>query len=212
MERKMTDIEKVKIDILRDALKDAIDTIRALDRKINFLVSYNAVFLGFIVTIFLKYDEIEKLLPLSYQSFYCFLGVLGFIWVCVFIGILIGISPKSNPLEVFELDDDKSFANNIFFVFTNAKKKALQLDKMMNNFNAINSVTKIEKLLHKEIGKTSYIRDTKLNSVKRSVTASWILTFIFILGVAGSLLYTLTIDDKKFNLLTNKQIILQSKS
>ena len=42
----MTDMQKVKIEVLRDALKDASATIRALDKKISFLVSYNAIFLG----------------------------------------------------------------------------------------------------------------------------------------------------------------------
>ena len=188
----MTDIEKIKIDILRDALKDTIDTIRALDRKINFLVSYNAVFLGFIVTIFLKYNEIEKLLPNSYQYFYCFLGILGFIWVFVFIGIMMGISPKSNPLDVFKSDYDKSFANNIFFVFTNGKKEKLDLNELTKNFKNLSDVIDIEKLLYKEIGKVSYIRDTKLKSVKYSVMASYILTFIFILGVTAFFIVSLT--------------------
>ena len=50
----MTDIEKIKIDILRDALKDAMDTVRALDRKIVFLASFNGIFLGLISTLFLN--------------------------------------------------------------------------------------------------------------------------------------------------------------
>jgi len=178
----MTDIEKMKIDILRDALKDASDTIRALDRKINFLVSYNAVFLGFITTLFLKYDKVKEVFPIS---FYCFLGILGFLWVCIFIGIMMGIAPKSNPIEVFKNDNDKKFANNVFFVYTNSKKEKLELDQMIKNFKMIDSYEKIEKLLYKEIGKVSYIRDDKLKSVNRSVNASWILTFIFLLGVIG---------------------------
>ncbi len=179
----MSEIEKTKIDILRDALKDASDTVRALDRKINFLVSYSAVFLGFIITIFFKNEIIKKLLPNNYENFYIFLGILGFIWVCVFIAIMLGIAPKSNPIEVFKEEDDKKFANDIFFIFTDAKKESLELDKMLGNLNEIKSHEDIQKLLYKEIGKVSFIRDTKLKSVNRSVTASWILTFVFLLGV-----------------------------
>jgi len=179
----MTDIEKAKIDILRDALKDASDTVRALDRKINFLVSYNAVFLGFIITIFFKNEIIKKLLPNNYENFYIFLGILGFIWVCVFIAIMLGIAPKSNPIEVFKEDDDKKFANDVFFIFTDAKKESLKLNKMLANFNEIKFHNDIQKLLYKEIGKVSFIRDTKLKSVNHSVTASSILTFVFLLGV-----------------------------
>ena len=57
----MTDIEKVKIEILRDALKDAIDTVRALDRKIIFLVSYNAIFIGIILKFFLDYKSLKDI-------------------------------------------------------------------------------------------------------------------------------------------------------
>ena len=52
----ISDSEKIKIDILRDALKDASDTVRFLDRKIAFLVSYNAIFLGVLGSFYIKED------------------------------------------------------------------------------------------------------------------------------------------------------------
>jgi len=180
------DINKIKIEILRDAFKDVVDTIRALDRKIVFLVSYNAIFLGFIVTIFLRYKEVEKLLPNSYGSLYCCLSILGVIWAFVLIGIMMGISPAVNPIDVFESDEDRKFGQNMFFIFTDGKKEKLNLSQLVESYKEINTEEKLEKLLYKEIGKVSFIRDIKINTIKRSVYASFILTFIFILIIVSS--------------------------
>ena len=182
------DINKIKIEILRDAFKDVVDTIRALDRKIVFLVSYNAIFLGFIVTIFLKYKEVEKLLFNSYEYFYCYLSVLGFIWAFVFIGIMMGISPMVDPSDVFKSNEDKKFGKDIFFIFTGGEKEKLDLNKLVESYHEINTKEKLEKLLYKEIGKVSFIRDIKIEMIKRSVWASFILTFIFILIIVSSFL------------------------
>lgn len=185
MEINLTDIEKTKIDILRDALKDASDTIRALDRKINFLVSYNAVFLGAISTLFFNYKDLSFINNI--EIFYCLLVIISLIWIGLFINMMMGIAPKTNPIEIFKNALDQEFAGNIFFVFTNAKKATLELDKLSENFSKIEGYKQIEKLLYKEIGKVSYIRDVKLKSVSRSVTSSWILTvsFIILIGVFG---------------------------
>ena len=185
MEINLTDIEKTKIDILRDALKDASDTIRALDRKINFLVSYNAVFLGAISTLFFNYKNLSFINNI--EIFYCLLVIISLIWIGLFINMMMGIAPKTNPIEIFKNALDQEFAGNVFFVFTNAKKATLELDKLSENFSKIEDYKQIEKLLYKEIGKVSYIRDVKLKSVSRSVTSSWILTvsFIILIGVFG---------------------------
>ena len=179
----MTDIEKVKLDVLRDALKDASDTVRALDRKIVFLVSYNAIFLGIFLKIFLEYKDIKEIFQSNTVYFYVTLGIICLIWVYYFIQIMIGISPKSNPIEVFKADKDKKFSNNMFFIYTNGKSNILELDLLVNEYNHINSYQTLEKLLYKEIGKVSYIRDMKLNIIIQSVNASWILTSVFIVTV-----------------------------
>ncbi len=175
----MSDIEKTKIDILRDALKDASDTVRALDRKINFLVSYNAVFLGLISTLYIKFEYI-KVIIVYYECFYGILALISLIWVHQFIQMMMSISPKSNPIEVFKQNEDREFSNNTFFIFTDGNEKSLELDKLTTNYNSLTNFEDIQKLLYKEIGKVSYIRDLKLNSVKRSVTASKNLTFSFL--------------------------------
>lgn len=145
----MTDIEKIKIDLLRDALKDVIDTVRALDRKIVFLASYNAVFLGIIFSFFFKYNNIVEQVNYS-QYFYPLLGILTLIWVFNFIRVMIGISPRSNPVEVFKSEEDKLFSNNIFFVSTDAKENSLVLDDMLINYSEIDNYEGLQKLLYRE--------------------------------------------------------------
>ncbi len=174
----MTDIEKLKIDILRDALKDAIGTVQALDRKIVFLVSFNGVFLGLISTLFFKQEILINIIS-NIELFYSILGIIDIIWIIVFIQIMLGISPKINPIDVFKNKEDKEFSNNMFFIFTGANKGSLELDKLLDSYNKINSYKKIQKLLYKEIGKVSYIRDSKLKNIQISVTLTWIMIAIF---------------------------------
>ena len=174
----MTDIEKLKIDILRDALKDAISTVQALDRKIVFLVSFNGVFLGLISTLFFKQKILANII-INIDLFYKGLGVIDILWIIVFIQIMLGISPKINPIEVFKAKEDKEFSNNVFFIFTGANKGSLELNTLLDSYNKINSYKKIQKLLYKEIGKVSYIRDSKLKSIKISVTLTWIMITMF---------------------------------
>ena len=183
----MTDIEKVKIDILRDALKDAIGTVQALDRKIVFLVSFNGIFLGLISTLFFKQEILTNII-FNIELFYSILGVIDIIWIIVFIQIMLGISPKINPIEVFKSKEDKEFSNNIFFIFTGANKGSLELDKLIYSYNKIDSYKKIQKLLYKEIGKVSYIRDSKLKSIKISVNLTWIMITMFTIFFMGFIL------------------------
>lgn len=184
----MTDIEKIKIEILRDALKDAIDTVRALDRKIVFLVSFNGVFLGLISTIFFKQEVLKKMIS-NIELFYCVLGSIGIVWVVIFIQIMMGISPKTNPISVFKRNDDKHFANNTFFLFTSGKESSLELDRLLDTYSKIDSYKKIQKLLYKEIGKVSYIRDSKLQNIQLSVTLTWMIVTVFIIFFMGFILY-----------------------
>jgi len=187
-EYKMTDIEKIKIDILRDSLKDAIDTIRVLDRKIIFLASFNGMFLGLLSTLFFKQKVLSNIIS-ELELFYCILGAIGIVWIAVFIYIMIGITPKINPIDVFIKQNDKYFSNNIYFIFTDAKKSSLELDILIDNYNKIDSYTKIQKLLYKEIGKISYIRDVKLKNIKLSVMLTWMIISISSVFFMSFILY-----------------------
>lgn len=175
----MTDVEKIKIEVLRDALVDASATIRALEAKIRFLVSYNAVFLGVISTIFINYKSIS-LIPKS-ELFYISLTSITLVWIVVFVLILFSVSPKINPTEVFKNDKDCKDLNDMFFVFTNGERNFLDLDVLIRNYNKIDSFDKIQQLLYKEIGVVSYIRDLKSKNVNIIIQRSWMLTLAFLI-------------------------------
>ena len=207
----MDDLEKTKIDILRDALKDASDTVRALDRKINFLVSYNAVFLGLIGTIFIKFNDIKTVIY-YYEIFYLILLVLSIFWVYSFICMMINISPQSNPVEVFKSDNDQKFANNTFFIFTDGAQKALNLETLSDNYGEINSFDKVQALLYKEIGKVSYIRDLKSKSIEKSVKISQILTVVFVSFVVVYSLLSIFVFSDKVNEAKYNQTVVSTEN
>jgi hypothetical protein len=188
MGRNLTDIEKVKIDILRDALKDAIDTVRALDRKIVFLTSFNGIFLGLVSTLFFKKDILEKM-TFNIEVFYISLGVLIIFWIFLFFKIMNSISPQINPIEVFKLEEDKNFSNNTFFIFTDGKENYLDLETLSKSYSEIDSYSDLKKLLYKEIGKVSYIRDKKIKNINSSIKYTLLIISIFILILLLSIIY-----------------------
>ena len=54
------DIEKSKIEVVRDALKDAIDTIRAQDRKASYMIAIIFFLITAFVLTTLKINSFEK--------------------------------------------------------------------------------------------------------------------------------------------------------
>lgn len=170
----ISDSEKIKIDILRDALKDASDTVRFLDRKIAFLVSYNAIFLGVLGSFYIKEDITDIGLweaPLV---------VLSILWVFLVGWTMELVSPVQNPNDVFDTEIDKQFATNMFFILTK-KAETHHLNDLLSTFDKeIMSEDSIKKLLLKEIVKVSFIRDKKLKKIQLSVRASALLTVLSI--------------------------------
>jgi uncharacterized protein YyaL (SSP411 family) len=75
----------------------------------------------------LKYKEVEKLLPNSYEYFYCYLSILGIIWAFVLIGIMMGISPAVKPIDVFKSDEDKKFGG--YFMTSNDHEVLIAREK-----------------------------------------------------------------------------------
>lgn len=174
---KVDDLEKIKIEILRDALKDVVDTIRALDKKIIFLVSYNALFLSVIGALLIRKDEFI----LSHGPITELLTLFLFLWVLLLIYIMLNISPTINPLDLI-FDREKSFGKNLFFVKTDSKK--LSIEYLTNSYDKrINDVKAVKKLLYTEIIKLSYIRDTRIKHIDNAVFGSYIFTFIFAISI-----------------------------
>lgn len=170
------DFEKLKVDVLRDALKDTTDTIRAIDRKIVFYLrlvlaiggAYFAVAMfGFKETFtFTHFDMLIYSLPII-----LFFGVALF-------KLSEAVNPILNPTEIFTTCDDKNFGSNSFFIQIIVKDKDtkkekvldINLDSLVNNFNtSITDIEALKKLLFKEIAKVSYIRDKKNTMLSKSL-------------------------------------------
>ena len=174
---KIDDLEKIKIEILRDALKDASDTIRALDKKTIFLVSYNALFLSAIGALLIRKSEIiSNLSPLT-----ALLALILFSWVLLIIYIMINISPNINPLDII-FDREKPFGKNLFFIKTDSDK--ISIEHLTNSYDQeITDIKKVKKLLYSEILKLSYIRDKRIKHINYASIGSYTFTFIFALSI-----------------------------
>lgn len=181
----VTDLEKIKIDLLRDALKDVTDTIRALDRKVVFLVSYNALFLGAIVAIFAK--NWNMILTQAQGLSTSLFGLFIFLWILFLIGIMLNIRPKYNPLDAL-YDREKMFGENLFFISTlNDKKYSLEF--LTNCYDErVDSIKNVKKLLYSEIIILSYIRDSRIKEVKVAAYLSYLFTFVFAIVFLGYIL------------------------
>ena len=180
----MTDLQKAKIDLLRDALSDTAFTIRALDRKAYY---YFGIF-NFILILVVTYVKIGLTEVNS-------IGVLLFIFLLLFFlyalwNIVQIFVPLKNPNEIFGCTSPLS----TFFipiVITKSLQKAKKIDilETIEKFEAtINSYEKVVHQYHEEIIKLSYIRDRKIfyiNKVTNLIFPSIvyaILLFLFIVS------------------------------
>lgn len=178
------ELEKSKIDVLRDALKDASDTIRALDRKIFFLTTNTLSIPTAYVGIMYYFFIIQKISILGVDTSYnnVFLIIMSIIVVLPFIlamaKLIETIVPQSNPLMNFSTDIDKEFASDSFYINTLSYDKLcphvkkivnFSLDKLLLNFNNFTKTSDdVKKLLLKELVKVSSIRDDKLYNFKQA--------------------------------------------
>jgi hypothetical protein len=177
------DLEKVKIDILRDAVKDVVDTIRALDKKIRYIISFNGLALGFISSVMILYKN-ELHIELFSASF-----VIGFMllfpWIANLIGLLWAFDPKVNPNSIFCSKDDKESFNKCYFIpfqfnmFSWSPKEHVNLDDLVKNYDeCIKNMHDVKLMLYKEISKLSYIRDVKIRNIKLTLKITIMSTFI----------------------------------
>lgn len=170
------ELEKAKIDVLRDAVKDASDTLRAVDRKVFFLTTKTLSIIPIFAAImlYLKFPDLEGYL-LSKDFFTFILIVFGtspYFFVLHY--LLKSAAPKSGPTENLPSINDKSFGNNFFYIHTLKKdEEALEfdLDKIRDNFDTtLCNANELKKLLIKENIKVSFIRDTKIFNFNKALT------------------------------------------
>ncbi len=177
------ELEKVKIDLLRDSLRDVVDTIRALDKKIRYIISFNAVALGFIGSILLLYKQELKIDIFSSLSIFGFLLLVP--WVANLIGLLWTFDPKVNPNNIFCAEKDKKAFDKCYFIpfqfnfFNWNPKNHIHLSDLVENYNSsIQNYDDVKSMLYKEISKLSFIRDIKVKNIKISLKTTILLTFI----------------------------------
>ena len=206
------ELEKMKVDLLRDSLKDVLDTIRALDKKIRYVISFNALALGFIGSILILYKQELKI------DIFSSLSIVGFLllspWVANLIGLLWTLDPKVNPNEIFCAEKDQKAYDKCYFIhfkfdfFSWKPKQHIHLPDLVDNFNnSIQNNDDIKKIFFKEISKLSYIRDIKIKNIKFSIKTTIALTVIsffllFYFAYLGNLVANL--DSHPVNTITPK--------
>ena len=170
------DLEKAKIEIVRDALKDVTDTVRAQDRKASYMIAI----IFFLVTAFtlttLRINEIVKIeyldhMMLFYPIVYFFVTV-GFLFY--------SYNPVSNPTKVLSNEDAEFGKDKFFVLFTKDRDK--DATKLVEDFlSATSDIKGILKILYIENLKLSKIRDRKISLIKNANV------FLFIGLIVGTI-------------------------
>jgi Ca2+/Na+ antiporter len=191
-----SDLDKSRIEILRDALKDATDTIRAQDRKASYMIAI--VF--FIISAFsmttLKISSLEKIQYVDHLALF-----FPILYLIVAVGFLFySYNPVSNPTEAL-ITEDIEFGKDKFFTFyMNDKEKSAE--KLADDFlSATNEVRGILRVLYIEILKLSKIRERKIAFIKKANL------FLFI-GLIVGIIQIVTFYNFSFELLGISAICL----
>jgi hypothetical protein len=157
------DLEKTKIEIVRDALKDVIDTVRAQDRKASYMMAIVFFLISTFTLTTLKINAIEKLQ--NFDDFVLFYPIVYFVIAVCF--LFYSYNPVSNPTEVL-IKEDVEVGKDKFFVFYE-KDKDKSAETLAENFiNATSDIKGILKILYIEILKLSKIRERKISLIKRA--------------------------------------------
>ena len=170
------DLEKSKIEVVRDALKDVIDTIRALDRKASYMIAINFFIITSFVLTTLKINNLEKIC--SYNELINFFPVLYFFIAVTF--LLYSYNPVSNPSETLTKEDE-DFGKDKFFTFY-IKDREKNSDTLVDSYiSSTKTIEDILKILYIEILKVSKIRERKISLIKQSTSSLFFgLIFAFI--------------------------------
>ena len=140
------DLEKSKIELVRDALKDTIDTIRAQDRKASYMIAIVFFMVSAYSLITSKKHSFECIS--SFQELIHFYPI---IYLLLAVGFLFfSYNPVLNPVKVLTDEDIKLGKNKLFVLYT--KDKENSSDKLADDFiKSTKSTKNILKLLYIEI-------------------------------------------------------------
>lgn len=154
------DLDKSRIEVLRDALKDVSDTIRAQDRKISYIIAIVLfIFSGYFINLpnFLGVQNISNIefidyFPLSYLT----LSIVFFFYA---------YNPVSNPVEVLK-KDDVDFGRDKFFSLYEFDKNKNAKSLADNYIDSTEDIKGVARVLYVEILKLSKIRERKIKLIK----------------------------------------------
>ncbi len=159
------DLNKSRIEVLRDALKDASDTLRAQDRKVSYIIAITlAIFSSYtyIITV-IKYPDKSKItFDLVYLSDF-------FPLIYLIIAILLffmSYNPVSNPEEVLQ-EEDRELGRNKFFCFYSKDKEKSAIKLSEEYIQASTSIEALSRIIYIEILKVSKIRERKIGLIKQ---------------------------------------------
>lgn len=157
------DLEKAKIEIVRDALKDVTDTIRAQDRKASYMIAIIFFLISTFTLTTLRMNDLVKIecyntLVLFYPVFYLIIAV-GFLFY--------SYNPVSNPIEALS-KEDAEFGKDKFFIFY-GKDKDKNAENLADDFlSATSEIKGVLRVLYIEILKLSKIRERKISLIKNA--------------------------------------------
>ena len=182
------DLDKSRIEVLRDATKDVSDTLRALDRKTSYIMSILLfIFSGYVIimtkinsiSVWNNYNELGIFFPLIYLIISLFFYFFSY-------------SPVSNPQNVLQKQDQTFGFNKFYSPYigdgrNNAKTCG---DKFINDTKDIESLARI---LYVEIFKLSKIRERRIDYIKLGNKQ-------FLIGSIIMLLQIITLSKFNFEL------------
>lgn len=168
------DLNKSRIEVLRDATKDVSDTLRALDRKTSYIITLTMFIFSSYSLIVLKMENLQHI---GAKEMMFFLPLIYLIAATYF--YFYSYSPIENPTIALE-DDDNTYVENTFFIFHTEDKANLIDDLAANYILKAPDIKGLAKVLYAEIIKLSKIRGRRINLIK---TGNRILLFgsIFII-------------------------------
>jgi hypothetical protein len=165
------DLEKSKIEVVRDALKDATDTIRAQDRKASYMIAIIFFLISsfILTTLYIKKDFCVYNINIGYLdniiNLLIFFPILYFFIAIIL--LFISYNPVSNPTEALTKEDQELGRDKFFIFHMNDKEK--NSETLANNFiESTSDIKGVLKILYIEILKVSKIRERKISLIKQS--------------------------------------------
>ena len=161
-----SEIQKVKIQLLLEAIKDGQSIIARLDSKAKFYLAILLAIAGGFVTLgkYLigLYFPPHSLKIISVLIILFLSGLL--IWAIFLIVLLIDkiVSPRSNPIDKISFDE-KPMQKTLFFPIS--RNGRFSYSEYKKELQEIESLKGIEKILLIENLKVAAIRDEKINSM-----------------------------------------------